>query len=298
MQLSPLELAFIAAVAVIIVLVAVALWYSVKQRVEMPLPNETDLGSYMIALPTGVDEGRLTTARRSLESWFETAIANAKDKMKEKIIEVRNEILKYNLYGWKGDQKCILYSDADLTDEKQSFPLDRDTRLLKTPQEFINKGENSGFQFWFLRMYNPETRMTVEDREIHTVNGEAVKYIRRAALNTERESELLDEVDFFKSSLKATQKKLREATSKQVISDTAAAATTFSGEKPKAKAPWRFRMEEWFYSGWRIVWSAGAGTVFYFIGRHFKLPVDPFILFGVAAVAVFLVYPYVSKWLK
>jgi len=297
-MLSPLEIAFIAAVAVIIILVAVALWYSVKQRVEMPLPNETDLGSYMIALPTGVDEGRLTTARRSVESWFETAIANATEKLKSEIIGARDEVLKYHLYGWKGDQKCILYSDADLTDEKQSFPLDRDTRLLKTPQEFIDKGEQGGFRYWFLKMYNPETRMTPPERKVHAVTGDVVKHIRMAALNTEKETQLRDEIDFYQSSLKAAQKKLREATSKQVISDTAAAATTFTGEKPKPKAPWHFRMEEWFYSGWRIVWSAGAGALLYFVAQHFKLPVDPFIPLGVAALAVFLVYPYVSKWLK
>ena len=93
MQLPTIEQTIYVLAAVLVAAVVIVVWFVTKEKRELALPNETDYGIYWIPLPTGLERGRLTSARKTFERSLETAIANAgteKEAELHKLFENKN----------------------------------------------------------------------------------------------------------------------------------------------------------------------------------------------------------------
>lgn len=283
---------------ILVAAVVVVVWFLTKEKRELALPNETDYGVYWIPLPTGLERGRLTSARKTFERSLETAIANAaSDKESELIQATREELLKQYLFAFKGSKKVIIFSNRNLIDEKLSYPTGEDERHLITPTGVIDKGEHEGFRLAYLQMPDPDkVGLKAPERKVLSAIGEAIKYIRNAALNTERIAEAVKEREFYKEEAELSHKLVAELRSKlSRMSRALGQKPLTGGEQPKARGAFRSRLQEFFYSGWRVVFAAAAGGLAYFVSTKTHLNVDPFIPLAVIGIVVFFVYPYVSE---
>lgn len=275
--------------------IVVLTWYLTKEKREMPLPNETDLGPWLLPLPgLGYVEGRLTTARKTVEKQFETAISNAESDTEATVLqEARKVMLKYHPYAFKGSGKWLITSNRNLTDEKLYMPMG-DRRLLKTPDAIIDRGKHSGFHAIHLEMPDPDKRgVKPEDRKKLSKLGDAMKYIKNAALNKEKVAEAFKERDFYKEEAELSHGTIAELRSKSERMARALSQKTLTGgEEPKVKGALRTRIEE---SGWRVIFSASAAGLAYAIANNIRLNIDPIIPLAIAGLAVFFAYPYVAK---
>lgn len=265
----------------------------------MPLENETDMGTWLIPLPKGIEEGKLTTARATLEKSFEMAISNC-DKLEkaEKLQKLRDEFLKYNLFAFKGDKKYLIYCDEDITNEKFNIPYG-DKRFLKV-MDSIYKGEHNGFHAVFLKMPNPdEAHMKPETRKDHSLFGDVLKYIKSAALNTEKIVETKKMADFYKEEAENARKETSELRSKVERMGRALAMKPLStGEEAKVKGTLRSQLAEFFYSGWRIVFAGGGGLIVYVLWKRINMTIDPMYATLLVAIIIFFVYPYIAERFK
>lgn len=286
--------------AILLVLVLGILYWLMKPRMELPLPNETDLGPWIIPLPEGVTEGRMTTARRTFERLIDIAISDADKNEKNELLTFKKELFNYHLYGFKGGSKCILFSNQPLSDERLSLPMGKEKRLLQTPLTWIDKGEYEGFRFIFLKMPKPETtKIDADEHKSYTDIGEAIKYIRSAAMNLQKLKESSARVAWLIDELELTQKELAAERSEKELGKRALAQKSLSSPETKPiKSKLRTQIGEFFYNGWRLVASGAAGLLTYWICKARNLPTEPMVVTIIIGVIVFLVYPWISRRLE
>lgn len=289
-----------ALIATLLVLVLGILYWLMKPRMELPLPNETDLGPWIIPLPEGVTEGRMTTARRTFERLIDIATSDADGTKKKSLLTFKEELFNYHLYGFKGGSKCILFSNQNLGDERLSLPMGKEKRLLQTPLAWIDKGEYDGFRFIFLKMPEPETtKMDAKEHKNYTDIGEAIKYIRSAAMNIQKLKESSTRVAWLTDELDLTQKELAAERSEKERSKRALSQKPLSSPETKpVKGKLRTQIGEFFYNGWRLVASGAAGLLTYWICRARNLPTEPMVVTIIVGMIVFLVYPWISRRLE
>jgi len=296
MKMDTLTLMFYIVVAILIGAVAITIWYLTKEKRELPLPNETDLGKWMIPLPNGIEDGHLTTARRNIERNFELAITNCDNPNRlVELQELRNDILSYNLFAFKGDKKYYLYSNEDITNEKFSIPIHKDIRFLKIT-DCIYIGEHDGFHTVFLKMPSLEdAHMKPEEHKTHSSSGEVIKYIRSAAQNIEKVAEIQKDLKFTKDELAITQQDLaKERSEKEIAKRGLAQKPLSTGEEPRPKGTLRGKIEE-FLGGYRILASLGVGGLLYWIWPQGTWPHEPIFPAIIAGLIFFWVYPYIAK---
>lgn len=294
-----LAVMFYVVVAVLLGAVGIAVWVLTREKRELPLPNETDYGLFAISLPSGIQEGHLTSARQSFEKEFETAISNCSDEeMSKKLQDLRKLTLDQYVFAFKGSGKFIILSNRNLIDEKLSNPIEgSDKRLLVSPESIIDCGEHAGFQIVFLKMPDPKmVGVNPPDRASLSKLGDALKYLKTAALNIEAVTEMKKERDFYKEEAELSHDETAQLRSKCARMERALSQKPLtSGEEAKVKGALKTRLEAFFYSGWRILACLFFGGLTYAIVQQTKPSYDPMIPTIIVVAIVFGIYPYLAK---
>lgn len=283
---------------VLVSAIAIIVWRLTKPRRELALPNETDYGTWLIRLPNGLEEGHLQPAGQTIARDFETAIANCTDTTRKTHLQsIRDEIMKFHLFAFKGSGNCLIQTNCNLLDEKLSEPLE-EKRILVTPETLIDKGEHGGFHLVYLHMPDPN-KIGIKPPERQKLDEllDGLKYIKSTALNLGTQNQMQEKIDALEGTNEVLLKETAQLRSERDEARVAAGIKPLTTEEaPEAKGTFRARLEE-YLEGWRLISTFASGYGMYVVWKATKwFGVDPLYPAVVLGVAVYLfVYPIIHK---
>ena len=226
-------LLWISVPSAIIAIAAIVLIYLflLKPRIEDPLPNEHDEGLWRIPLPQLglMNEGKVCTARRYIQSQFSKLIDSAPMPEVQAYVSLRESIMKSHLFAQKvGRDNFIYLFDQNPLDPQFHMRDDRVSRLGTTvPERFLihiqdcmskGKGED-GFNYVMVKLRSEEAKFTEEEREHFSLHLDALRNLKLAATGKEERKHLEDRIGILENHLTKAYNKQNETISDKAISD-------------------------------------------------------------------------------
>jgi hypothetical protein len=305
-------LPFIIGLIIPIAIAILVLWFVVlKQKFLTPLPNEHDEGIWQIPLPQlgRMNEGRVTTARRTIQEHYAKLIDNASVADRENLIQKRDSTLKFHIFAQLvGRDKIIYLFDKNPLDPENHMRHDKSVKLgADIPVRFITnvkdcmsigKG-NDGFEYIGVKLGSEQSYFTPDEREQLGVELEALKVLKLAATNVEAIKHYKDLADDRETLISETLSNVREIASQR---DTAKRALSqkslLEPETPQVKAGFlRAVAKSW---GWYQVAVAALAYILtpnIMKALEISYPEPTTVALGVAIGAFFLA-PFVRGLVK
>lgn len=289
---------------------AFALFYffMLKPRIEEPLPNEHDEGLWRIPLPQLglMNEGKVCTARRFLQSQFAKLIDNSPPSEVQGYIKLREEIMKSHAFAQRvGRDKYLYLFDQNPLDPQFHMRDDKPSRLGTTiPIRFLiriqdcmsgGKGED-GFNYVKVKLKPESAKFSDDEREAFALHLDTLKNLKLAATGKEEKKHLEDRIGILNTHLSKAYDKLNESTSNQAESDLIASTTSLT--HPEVAAPSRFRWPKAteFFTGWQVA----IAIIAYLVTPNAMAAAgigypDPQTVAVGMAFFLFLAFPFVRK---
>lgn len=189
---------YLFALPVVIIVFIILYYFVVQPKVLLPLSNEQDEGEWRIPLPQlgyGVNDGRVTTARRYVEAYWAKLIENAPPKKQEALIKRRDQILKYHLFAQRvGRDKFLYMFDKNplearfhiREDKPVKFGADVPMRFIYGVQDCMTIGKDEdGFEHVGIKLSAETIKFTSDERRKFHADLEMNRFVKLAALNVE-----------------------------------------------------------------------------------------------------------------
>jgi hypothetical protein len=207
-----------------------------------------------------MNEGKVCTARRYVQSQFAKLVDNSPTSEVQGYINLREEILKSHIFAQRvGRDKYLYLFDLNPLDPQFHMRDDKPSRLgTTTPIRFLlhiqdcMSGGKDGFNYIKVKL-NPETaKFSDDEREAFALHLDTLKNLKLAATGKEEKKHLEDRIGILETHLSKAYDKLNEGTSNQAESDLIASTTSLT--HPEVQAPSRFRWPKAteFFTGWQV----------------------------------------------
>lgn len=311
-EIPTVYLPFIIGLTVPIAIAILVLWFLVlKPKFQTPLPNEHDEGIWQIPLPQlgHMNEGRVTTARRTIQEHYAKLIDNIGPADRESLIQKRDSTLKFHIFAQLvGRDKIIYLFDKNPLDPENHMRHDKSVKLgADIPVRFITnvkdcvsigKGDD-GFEYIGVKLGSEQSYFTSDERKKLGVELEALRVLKLAAINMEAIKHYKDLADDRETLIGETLSNVREIASER---DTAKRGLSQKNlgepEVPLVKGGFlRAVAKSW---GWHQIAVAALAyilTPFIMKGLGLSYPETSTVAIGVAVLA-FFVTPFVKGLIK
>ena len=267
--ISLTQLPYVIVTFFVVVVAFLVYKFRLAPTIEYPLPNEEDLGIGKISLPQlgKLNEGRITTARRYVQSLWAKLITSAEKDAQENLIKLRDLMLSGFLIAQRaGRDKIIYVFDANPVDPQYHVREDHGRgntpiRWIGPVQDSLSLGSFDGFEFIHGKLKTEQFHFTEDERTKWTGILSALSFIRLAAENKGKLKSVEDRNKSLESLIEDERGKHATTRSKldRALSALEQKTLSTTGE---AKVPGGFglKVKEWFT--WPQLISAGA---FYFV---------------------------------
>jgi len=247
-------------VSPVIAIVSFVIYHFVIQpKVQLPLSNEQDEGEWRIPLPQlgVINEGRVTTARRYVQSLWSQLIDNTEATKRAPLIKKRDTMLKYHLFAQKIGRGKILYLFDEnpldpqfhmREDRPVRFGSDIPIRFVYGIKDCISGGQSDGFEYIAVKLNPEESKITETERECFGIELEAVKALKLAASNQEAIKAVKDENENLQMHLHETQEALASERSEKERARRALGQKSLTVHEPmvQTKPYWRTVSKSFF----------------------------------------------------
>jgi hypothetical protein len=182
----------------IILAVLVLLWiFVMRPRIQLPLLDEEDEGIWRIPLPQlgKMNEGRVTTARRTFQAHFGKLIDTADPGEREKFVKLRDLCMQFNWFAQRIGRSKVMYAfDKDPLQPSQHmrddiagrFGGDTPVRFVYNVKDCLNLGQGEdGFEYVGVKLGIETTHFTDDERSKYTLALDTMKVVQVAAANKE-----------------------------------------------------------------------------------------------------------------
>lgn len=293
--------------------VVLLLWFFyLKPLVEQPLPNEHDEGIWRMPLPQLglINEGRVTTARRTIQGWWATLIDNADSNKRPDLIALRDAQLKLHLFAQKvGRDKYIYAFDKNPLDPEQHirqdktvrFGSDLAVRFIYNVKDCMNLGKSEdGFEFIVVKLSTESSFFTSEEQNKFSQILEGLKFLRLAAINTEASKHYKDLADDRGTLLEENYGVTRDVSSERDKAKRALSQKSLTEpETPTLKGGYLRAVAKGFFSGWQLFVTVSAYIITLNVAKYQQVEYpDPSTLAIIVAIFAFIVFPFIKGWLK
>lgn len=288
------------------------LWFLVlKQRFESPLPNEQDEGIWRIPLPQlgRITDGRVSTARNTIASWYARLIQNAPKDEQELYIKARDSALENYWFAQKtGDGKYLFGFVGNpldpsfhiRSDKPQRFGQDTPVRFVHSVQDCFSRGKKAGFEVVGVKLTKNTVSFTPEQRKRMELDLDGVKNVEIAGVNLERIKHYKELAESRDELNKKTLEEMRKISTERDNAYTALSQKNLgTPETPELRGGlWKAISQKFFT--WKQL--AATGLAFFIVPNMLiyagvKIP-DPNTMGFAAAVVTFILFPFIEGWLK
>jgi hypothetical protein len=273
-----------------------------------PLPNEEDEGDWKIVLPSlgGINEGRVTTARRYIQGLFGKILDNTtiNDEIKS-ICALRDKALSHHIFAQQvGREKWIYFFKGNplepqyhiRDDEPSRFGMDVPVRFIFRVLECISAGEFDGYHFVKVWLEPEEFDLDPQVRQESQAMLEGVKVAKIAAMSKQQIKSLEEGKGIIELKFDQSLNKINELTSDKGEAEIIASARSLtSNEVPEAKG-FHWPTAKQFFS-----WPQLALAIITYLvtpsimtGLNVYYPEPNSVAFA-CAIAVFFLTPIVRK---
>ena len=304
---------YLFALPVLIIIFIILYYFVVQPKVLLPLPKEQDEGEWRIPLPQlgyGVNDGRVTTARRYVEAYWAKLIENAPPKKQETLAKRRDQILKYHLFAQRvGRDKFLYMFDENpletrfhiREDKPVKFGADVPMRFIYTVQDCMTIGkDDDGFEHVGIKLNTETMKFTPDERRKFHADLELNKFVKLAALNVEAIKREKNDKERYETLFNETLADLAKKSGRVGTLGRALANKDLMGtETPAIKAGFPLPSAKEFFS-----WAQIAVALFTFlvvpnimIQAQITYPDPQTVAVGLACIA-FVVTPFVRRFVS
>jgi len=301
---------YLFALPVVIIVLIILYYFLVQPKMLLPLPNEQDEGEWRIPLPQlgyGVNDGRVTTARRYVEAYWAKLIENAPAKKQEALAKRRDQILKYHLFAQRvGRTKFLYMFDKNplearfhiREDKPVRFGADVPMRFIYTVQDCMTIGKDEdGFEHVGIKLSGETMKFTSDERKKFHADLEMNRFVKLAAMNVEAVKKEKDDKERYETLFNETLEDLAKKSGRVGnLSRALGNKDLMSTEPPPVKSGFTMPVVKQFFS-----WPQVAVALFTFLvvpnimaQAQITYPDPQTVAVGLAFIA-FAVTPFIRR---